>query len=117
MRRFWHPECVVAHNIAHRSATQRRALSKRDHWWCAGCGQQCNVYPDYRAWEADHIVPLWSVPDGIDIKDRDRFWGISNLQTLCGECHRRKSAREADIRKTQRARITAEAPLFGSVAP
>lgn len=53
-------------------------------------------------WQADHIVPLWSVDRALPIADLLRFWTIENLQTLCTDCHAAKSAREAAERAARR---------------
>lgn len=52
--------------------------------------------PDMGQWHADHIYPLWLV----DREDPDalRYWGLDNLQTLCGPCHEAKSAEETKRR-------------------
>ncbi|MBP2232513.1 hypothetical protein J2847_005842 [Azospirillum agricola] len=51
--------------------------------------------PPWMTWEADHIVPLWSVDRTLPWEELQRFWSLDNLQTLCSRCHKRKSAREA----------------------
>lgn len=63
------------------------------------------VWPNWEnlAWEADHIVPLWSLPEMIPFDQRERWWGLENLQTLCEAHHKAKSAREAALRAALRA--------------
>ena len=51
-------------------------------------------------WDADHIKPLWSAPRDLGLADRDQWFGVGNLQTLCRPCHKAKSAREAAERAT-----------------
>ena len=50
--------------------------------------------PRKSLWELDHIVPL------IDGGDHE----LSNLQTLCTPCHKRKTRREAWTRQAGRER-------------
>ena len=81
----------------------RRAVVARDHGICATCGLDCRrTTADAKrrlpwhsgrgyiddGWEADHVVP---VHRGGDLS-------LANVQTLCLECHKRKSAREAGVR-------------------
>jgi 5-methylcytosine-specific restriction enzyme A len=80
-RRLWHPDCVHAYLLARDPAYVRAAVWQRDQGVCAGCGRECDSAGD---WEADHVVPLVD-GGGFD---------LSNLQTLCVECHRRKTAIE-----------------------
>lgn len=53
---------------------------------CWGCGARD------RALELEHIRPLWSLTaaERLELK----WWLPFNLQLLCRECHRAKSARE-----------------------
>lgn len=57
-----------------------------------------DALPPWQPWEADHIVPLWSVDRALPWEDVIRFWSLENLQTLCVDCHRAKSARETSTR-------------------
>lgn len=67
-------------------------------------------------WEADHVVPLWSVDR--EARDAFRFWTIDNAQTLCLQCHRAKSAREAQQRaKERRIRERTRTPMGGKRRP
>jgi hypothetical protein len=61
----------------------RNALAKRDNGICAHCGEQ-------KPWDADHIVPVHMGGGGCD---------LDNFQTLCDDCHKAKSAREANYRR------------------
>jgi 5-methylcytosine-specific restriction endonuclease McrA len=45
--------------------------------------------------EVDHVVPLWKVPPCMPWERKIEYWRIGNLQVLCPECHKRKTAREA----------------------
>ena len=51
---------------------------------CAACGIQA-------ATDLDHIIPHQG--------DRNLFFDIANVQPLCKECHRSKTAAERDARK------------------
>lgn len=91
VRRGWHPDCVTAYRIAAFSSDQRSHVRSRDKGFCAACG----VDAGRDGWEADHIRPLWSAPIDMALEDREEWFGLSNLQTLCVPCHKAKSAREA----------------------
>lgn len=86
LRRRWHPHCVDAYKEAAWPQYARKKVYQRDKGRCAHCGKSCR-----RAWELDHIVPL------IDGGGCD----LSNMQTLCRPCHRKKTGKEA----TQRAQL------------
>lgn len=67
----------------------RRAVYKRDRGRCAGCGVKTATKRD---WQADHIVPLYKAP-------REwYYWSLSNVQTLCLDCHGEKCRQEAKER-------------------
>lgn len=67
----------------------RLAAKRRDDWRCVQCGSK------YRL-EVDHILP---------VRDReDLAFILSNLQTLCGPCHGRKTAQETGIAPMNPAR-------------
>ncbi len=130
LRRCWHPGCVDAYKLATQSSWQREACWKRDKGVCATCGivavrkgwrRGQKVYYaapmrsklgggigtpvewcDLHDWHADHIKPLWSVPPHLPLSERDAWWGIENLQTLCHACHRAKTKREAADRSAHR---------------
>lgn len=138
LRRAWHPECVVAFFIATRSVNQRDVCWQRDQGRCRACGvvavrrgwaRGLDYYPwdarhgsgratqvswdELHEWDADHIRPLWSAPADMGLQDRDAWFGLENLQTLCRECHKAKTAREAAERSTARRPAL---PLFGRAA-
>lgn len=95
--RNWHPECASAYNLAVNSGTQRAIVYARDKGVCKKCGVPVKM------WQADHIVPLHSIPPS-QIDDYPgvlRFWCADNLQTLCYPHHNEKTAQEA----TQRAKV------------
>jgi 5-methylcytosine-specific restriction endonuclease McrA len=64
---------------------RRRARWFSDHPLCVLCDAAGRTA---LAQELDHIVPLWAGGSGAD----------DNLQGLCIECHRAKTAREAGER-------------------
>lgn len=70
-----------------------------------------DALPPWIGWEADHVVPLWSVDRSLSWEAIKHFWSLENLQTLCVACHRAKSAREA----AQRADSRRPPPLVGSL--
>lgn len=115
-RRRWHPQCVEAYNATDPRELRRR-VRRRDRGRCAVC--RLDTYELKRRmkgrgmwsklcekgfvrrrslWELDHIVPL------IDAGSHD----LSNLQTLCVPCHRKKTARESRQRASCRASETAQ---------
>ena len=72
-----------------------KTLRKRDGDHCRQCG------PSGKFLEVDHRVPLWKVVDLPSAKRRQYFL-IGNLQLLCFDCHKRKSAKEAAERAHHR---------------
>ena len=104
-RRSWHPECVTAYFIATSSTAQRRALWERDKGVCRQCGldtlaKALSERPEWyhahlklgvstsKYWQADHVVALINA-------ERDlKFWTLENLQTLCTECHKKKTKQD-----------------------
>lgn len=95
-------------NVEVRGAYPWTSFQSRKDWV-----QACQLERDYRDWQADHIVPLWSVDR--DAPDALRFWGPENLQLLCGDCHKAKSAREAKAR-AGRSRAAGTDDLFRGAA-
>lgn len=80
---------------------------------CWSCGARWQPGPRPPAWhhecgppepvpvalEVDHVRPLWSLAD--EERGQPRWWLPYNLQVLCAECHKAKTAAEA----AERARI------------
>ena len=58
----------------------RRLLLRRDNGMCAVCGRKT------RDWEADHIIPVAEGGGGCTLE---------NFQTLCYDCHKRKTGEQA----------------------
>lgn len=54
----------------------RQQILERDGWKCRSCGER-------RRLEIDHIQPVRLAPE--------KAFDPSNLQTLCGRCHARKT--------------------------
>jgi 5-methylcytosine-specific restriction endonuclease McrA len=118
-RRRWHPACVDAYNASD-PREARRLVRRRDRGICADCGldtyalgrrhrgrgstrklRALGFKPRKSLWELDHIVPL------IDGGGHD----LTNLQTLCTPCHKRKTAVEARARRDARRQSESEALL------
>ncbi len=89
----------------------RRRVRRRDRGICAHCGvdtyairrrirgrgatkklRDLGFKPRKSLWELDHRIPL------IEGGGHE----LSNLQTLCTPCHKRKTAREATARRASR---------------
>jgi 5-methylcytosine-specific restriction protein A len=109
-RRRWHPACVAEYDSTD-PRELRRTVRKRDRGACRACGLDTNALrrqirgrgrtarlrelgflPRRSLWELDHVVPL------IDGGGHE----LSNLQTLCVPCHRKKSADETRARAKKR---------------
>ena len=64
----------------------REQVFKRDGYICQECGAEVSSYgPLEKRAECDHIVPV-----SLDGAEFDK----SNLQTLCHECHAKKTGRD-----------------------
>jgi 5-methylcytosine-specific restriction endonuclease McrA len=91
-RSTWHQECFKEYQVIYWPKETRKAVWKRDRGLCAGCGTKCHI----RNWDLDHRQPL------IEAKGRIEFWLLPNLQTLCPECHKKKTGAEATARAAAR---------------
>lgn len=97
--------------VCGRSATVRYHLEKRDGGLCGECGrteygrererrpdegwlEYLEAVPNL-GWEADHIVPVHQGGGGCT---------LDGYQTLCDDCHRAKTARNARLRAAERTR-------------
>lgn len=96
-RRHWHKDCVHEYLIITDSKYAKRQVKKRDKGICAKCGKFCRYRNE---WDCDHIKPL------IDSHGNIEYFGLSNLQTLCCDCHLLKTAQENSIRKTHKIVIS-----------
>lgn len=94
-RARWHPECVKEYKLLFWPTATRRAVRKRDKGVCAQCGVQCTDKGTTK-WHMDHIVPL------IEAQGDIKYWRLPNLQTLCTDCHKIKTALEAAQRAAKR---------------
>lgn len=65
----------------------RKALLKRDKGVCADCKEKAN------RWEADHTLAVVNGGGGV---------GLSGYQTLCIECHKKKTKGDMVIRNEGR---------------
>ena len=87
LRARWHKTpCLAEFKLIYWPATTRKAVWKRDKGMCAGCGKISS------RWHMDHVQPLIEAKGNID------FWRLTNLQTLCEDCHHVKTANEATTR-------------------
>jgi 5-methylcytosine-specific restriction enzyme A len=123
--------CVETWKMKRWPAVRRAKVFERDKGICAECGIDCTAEKErirslrgteqhqvelarwrvgdrYNLWEHDHIV------ERIDGGTND----LSNLQTLCLICHRRKSAANATRRAMARRTADVERrPLFQDAKP
>lgn len=80
------------HSAAVTSSRRWKALRlqalRRDRWRCVQCGEPGR--------EVDHIEPVRERPD--------LAWELSNLQTLDGRCHARKTRIECGLGEVDPAR-------------
>lgn len=110
-------ECMESYFLATDSTWLRRKVERRDRGVCAACGLDCvaldrlveQMEPMQRLgakkvlrkngfdvswcsmWNADHIESL----------DEGGSWELTNVQTLCTPCHKRKTAAQASRRAKQ----------------
>jgi len=73
---------------AHRQKRARQAALRRDRFTCQHCGFHS---PTGKGLEADHVVP-------VDLGGSNE---VSNLQTLCRDCHGVKTRAEAEARRVR----------------
>ena len=118
-RRRWHPACVDRYMESDPREARRR-VRRRDRGICAHCGvdtyairrrirgrgatkklRELGFKPRKSLWELDHVVPL------IEGGGHD----LSNLQTLCTPCHKRKTSSEATARRAARLEDQEDAVL------
>jgi ribosomal protein L37E len=105
-RKSWHSHCADEYMLMYHPGEARKRLWQRDRGYCAGCGivqpRKSRVHEE--KWHVDHIKPLWEQKgkrfDEIDLD----YWREDNLQTLCTECHTKKTSREA----AERAKLKKE---------
>lgn len=73
----------------------RKAVWSRDKGKCNKCGKQC-ARKGEDGWHMDHIKPL------IEAHGDLSYWRLPNLQTLCQDCHTKKTSIEATERAAKR---------------
>lgn len=84
------PNCLHGYKITTRPAYGKRVIATRDGRACKKCGA---VRGRSYAWlHLDHVVPL--ADGGTPTED--------NLQLLCADCHKAKTAAEATARAARR---------------
>lgn len=91
----WHSHCVNEYKLLFWPPHTRRAVWRRDKGVCYECGHQCAKKGE-DGWHMDHILPLIDANGNLD------YWRMGNLQTLCGDCHTKKTSREATERAERR---------------
>ena len=120
----WHRECLADYKFIFWPEIARKSMWERSMGFCAGCGElladRCvwehpvnahgeptkrhiekqwgNRLLDIQTakWHLDHIIPLCDFPH--DPQNPYAPWRESNLQILCEDCHKAKTAREAGAR-------------------
>lgn len=139
-RWFWHPDCLSEYFLARNPANRTDVLEK-SRMRCASCsrvlarwtsrklceagerpvpwewdkpgadGPFTRVGLEHEPWQADHVVPLWSLPESLTWRQRLAYFLLPNLQALCVPCHKAKCAHEARDRADVRRR--ARQPQLG----
>jgi len=72
----------------------RKRVFARDGWQCVYCRDKGIVTP---AQECDHRVPLIRAPE--------LFWEENNLDSVCTECHLKKTADERREQTNEKKRV------------
>ncbi len=82
----------------------RPALHKRDRGICVECDRECtgSAWHDGLMWEADHVTPVHLGGGGCL---------LGGYQTLCEDCHKAKTARNARRRAHERRMDNKQAVL------
>jgi hypothetical protein len=138
-RRYWHAACVSEYFLARNPANRVDVLEKSG-FRCARCSVQLSrwakvaecdagdrisfwrgdevsdgpftrVRLEHGSWQADHVVPLWSLSESLTWRQRLAYFLLPNLQALCVPCHKGKCADEArqraDLRRCARQPLLA----------
>ncbi len=74
--------------------TLAQYIAKRDNYTCQICKKE-----DLQEWDIDHIIEIASVENNIE--SAKLFMDQSNLQVLCRECHKKKTAKFLSERFTK----------------
>ncbi len=91
-RKNWHKDCATEYMLIYHSREQRAHVRKRDGGKCNHCGTYS------RKWDVDHIRPLVE-QKGVREEDLDwSYYSLDNLQTLCRDCHKKKTKSESKLR-------------------
>ncbi len=117
----WHPRCARLINAIWSPYASALWCLRRQRGLCP-CGkvlgelQEVHVYdgrdcetgtfrwmPLARAYEIDHVVPLWQVAMMPEERRTIRWWLPGNLQVVCVPCHRAKTKLEARERASIRS--------------
>lgn len=69
-------------NRRHVTPRMKKEVGARAKWRCEGCQNTVNAN-----YEIDHIIPLYQAGDNT----------LQNLQLLCPDCHRTKTAQDRDL--------------------
>ncbi len=93
-RASWHEDCLEEYKTIYWPGHTRDVIWIRDRGQCAKCPTKFNSKRG--EWEVDHIRPL------IEANGNIEFWKTPNLMTLCGDCHKKKTAGEATARAAAR---------------
>lgn len=96
-------ECYKEFSIATKQSDARFWVFRRDRGVCFWCDGDFSA--SEKSWHVDHRRPLWLAPKQMTIAERDVFWGMQNLQTLCVPCHKAKSLRETNTRRKMATRV------------
>ncbi len=113
LRASWHKDCVEEYKIIYWPKETRKAVWNRDRGTCADCGVKCGK----KGWDMDHRKPL------IEAKGDISYWQMPNLQTLCHQCHKKKTGSEAanraEARRIQKEQMgtTGTKPKKGRTKP
>jgi hypothetical protein len=90
----WHKECVDEYLFLYWPSEARKKVWARDKGKCACCGIVCQRHGNN--WDLDHIKPL------VEANHDKSYWQLDNMQTLCKQCHKEKTSREATARAAKR---------------
>ena len=105
MRKSWHENCVDEYMFIYHPRETRKVVLGRDGGICNWCSSKT------KGFHVDHIKPLVE-QKGKDVSDLDySYWSLSNLQTLCPQCHSEKTGEEATNRAKSRKKKTKYKPL------
>lgn len=86
-RKHWHQSCADVWIICNSATKARQFVFKRESGTCQECGCKSRKLTDF---QVDHIVPLFEANGEL------RYYTSENMQLLCIECHRKKTAIDMD---------------------